>query len=270
MVEASETTMKLTRFSRRHFLLTLGTACAGAPVAAASDARWLEPTWLDVRHLRIGDGPPAVRLVHFTDLHYKGDRAYAESVIQTINSLAPDLVCFTGDIMEQTEFLPEALEILSGIKSPLFGVPGNHDYSSGASFAVIRQCFAATGGAWLLDEQKAVADGKINLVGITCRYLYNLPPPLNPDAKTVLLMHYPAWIKYQGDQRFDLVLAGHSHGGQVRIPFYGALVLPEGVDEYDLGLFQTRSGPLYVNPGIGWFCYDVRFNCRPEVTVIEV
>ena len=93
---------------------------------------------------------------------------------------------------------------------------------------------------------------------------------MNPDAKTILLMHYPAWIKYQGDQRFDLVLAGHSHGGQVRIPFYGALVVPDGVDQYDLGLFQTRSGPLYVNPGIGWFPMDVRFNCRPEVTVIEV
>ena len=262
--------MKLTRFSRRHFLLTLGTACAGAPVATMTDARWLEPTWLKVRHLRIGDGPPAARLVHFTDLHYKGDRAYAESVVKTINSFSPDLVCFTGDIMEQTRFLPEALEILSGIKSPMFGVPGNHDYWSGASFEVIGRCFAATGGAWLLDEQQTVAGGKINLVGITCRSFYNVPPPLNPEAKTVLLMHYPAWIKRQGDQRFDLVLAGHSHGGQVRIPFYGALALPYGVDEYDLGLFQTESGPLYVNPGIGWYYSDVRFNCRPEVTVIEV
>ena len=120
--------------------------------------------------------------------------------------------------------------------------PGNHDYSSGASFEVIGRCFAATGGAWLLDEQQTVAGGKINLVGITCRSFYNILPPLNPEAKTVLLMHYPAWIKYQGDQRFDLVLAGHSHGGQVRIPFYGALVLPDGVDQYDLGLFQT--GPV--------------------------
>ena len=165
-----------------------------------TDARWLEPTWLKVRHLRIGDGPPAVRLVHFTDLHYKGDRAYAESVVKTINSFSPDLVCFTGDIMEQTRFLPEALEILSGIKSPMFGVPGNHDYWSGASFAVIGRCFAATGGAWLLDEQQTVAGGKINLVGITCRSFCNVPPPLNPEAKTILLMHYPAWIKYQGDQ----------------------------------------------------------------------
>ncbi|MGP8020719.1 MAG: metallophosphoesterase, partial [Limisphaerales bacterium] len=136
--------MKLTRFSRRHFLLTFGTACAGAPVATVADAGWLEPTWLKVRHLRIGDGPPAVRLVHFTDLHYKGDHTYAESVVKTINSFSPDLVCFTGDIMEQTRFLPEALEILSGIKSPMFGVPGNHDYWSGASFEVIGRCFAAT------------------------------------------------------------------------------------------------------------------------------
>ncbi|HTQ52116.1 MAG TPA: metallophosphoesterase [Candidatus Acidoferrales bacterium] len=262
--------MKLTKFNRRHFLLTLGTACAGAPLAAATDARWLEPTWLKVRHLRMGDDPPAVRLVHFTDLHYKGDRAYAESVVNTINSFSPDLVCFTGDIIEQARFLPEALEILSDVKSPLFGVPGNHDYWSGASFTDIGRCFAATGGAWLLDEQQAVAGGKINLVGITCRSFYNVPPPLNPEAKTVLLMHYPAWIKRQGDHRFDLVLAGHSHGGQVRIPFYGAIALPPGVDEYDLGLFQTESGPLYVNPGIGWFYFDLRFNCRPEVTVIEV
>ena len=270
MVEASEAAMKLTKFSRRHFLLTLGTACAGAPMATLTDARWLEPTWLKVRHLRIGDGPPAARLVHFTDLHYKGDRAYAESVVKTINSFSPDLVCFTGDIMEQTRFLPEALEILSGIKSPMFGVPGNHDYSSGASFEVIGRCFAATGGSWLLDEQETVAGGRINLVGLTCRSFYNAAPNLNPEAKNVLLMHYPAWIKRQGGQRFDLALAGHSHGGQVRIPFYGAVALPYGVDEYDLGLFQTGSGPLYVNPGIGWFYFDVRFNCRPEVTVIEV
>jgi predicted MPP superfamily phosphohydrolase len=261
--------MKMTRFSRRHFLLTLGAACAGAPVAVAADARWLEPTWLKVRHLRLGDGPPVARLVHFTDLHYKGDRAYAESVVQTINSFSPDLVCFTGDIMEESRFLPEALEILSGIRAPLFGVPGNHDYWSGASFADIGRGFSATGGAWLLDEQQPAAGGKINLVGLTCRRPWEIPPPLNPDAKTVLLMHYPAWIKQQSG-RFDLVLAGHSHGGQVRVPFYGAVALPYGVDEYDLGLFQTPSGPLYVNPGIGWFYFDLRFNCRPEVTVIEV
>ena len=70
--------------------------------------------------------------------------------------------------------------------------------------------------------------------------------------KNILLIHYPVWAKKLGGGQFDLMLAGHSHGGQVRIPFYGAIFLPFGVDEYDLGLFQTNAGPLYVNAGIGY------------------
>ena len=73
-----------------------------------------------------------------------------------------------------------------------------------------------------------------------------------------------------GEARFDLILAGHSHGGQVRLPFYGALVLPWGVGRYDLGLFDTPGGPLYVNAGIGTYYFPYRFNCRPEVAVVTM
>ena len=69
---------------------------------------------------------------------------------------------------------------------------------------------------------------------------------------------------------YDLVLPGHSHGGQVRLPFYGPVIVPFGVGRYDLGLYRTDSGPLYVNSGIGWYPIPVRFNCRPEITVIEI
>ena len=88
--------------------------------------------------------------------------------------------------------------------------------------------------------------------------------------KNIFLMHYPAWAKRVTPHKYDLMLAGHSHGGQVRLPFYGAVHIPFGVDEYDLGLFQTSSGPLYVNPGIGWYPVPIRFNCRPEITVFEI
>ena len=153
----------------------------------------------------------------------------------------------------------------------MFGVPGNHDYWSKASFEPIHKCFNATGGAWLLDEQRVIAGGKINLIGITCSHNNQALLPLNPAVKNILLMHYPAWAKKLGAQKFDLILAGHSHGGQVRIPFYGAVVIPFAVDEYDLGLFQTPAGPLYVNSGIGYiYNYNFRFNCRPEITVIEI
>ena len=257
--------------SRRRFLATLAVALAGVPVAIAADAKLVEPTRLKIRRLRLGDGHPTHRLVHFTDLHHKGDRKYLQTVVDVINSLAPDFVCFTGDIVEEMKFLPEALEFLSRIQSPMFGVPGNHDYWSNISFQPVIKCFAATGGAWLLDEMRTTANGRINITGVSCTRPPQSLPPSNTATKNLLLFHYPARVKQLAGQKFDLLLAGHSHGGQVRIPFYGALVLPSGVDEYDLGLFQTKSGPLYVNPGIGYIGDNhIRFNCRPEITVIEI
>ncbi len=263
--------MNLKQLSRREFLAVVGVAVAATPFAAAADARWIEPTWLKIRRLRIGGERPAHRFVHFSDLHHKGDRKYLQAVVETINSLAPDFVCFTGDIVEEPNFLAEALEAMSRIQSPMYGVPGNHDYWSRISFAPVFKCFAATGGAWLLDEARVIAGGRINPIGVSCRHATQAPLPLDSSLKNIVLMHYPAWAKKFGGQKFDLLLAGHSHGGQVRIPFYGPLLLPYGVDEYDLGLFHTGAGPLYVNPGIGYiYKYNIRFNCRPEIAVIEI
>ena len=201
--------MKLHPINRRRFLALLGAACVTVPLGVAADAGWIEPDCIKVSRQKIGSGQPTVRLVHFTDLHHKGDRAHTQSVVDTINSLSPDFVCFTGDIMEDAKYLPEALEILSGVKSPMYGVPGNHDYWSRAPFGEIAQCFAATGGAWLVNEQRAVAGGKINLIGIARIGPKHPSPPAVPGTKNILLMHYPAWIKRQDDQKFDLALAGH-------------------------------------------------------------
>ena len=252
--------------TRRKFVVT---ALLATPFAVYGDARALEPQWVKISRLRLSE-KPAHRFVHFSDLHHKGDRAHTQSVVKMINSLSPDFVCFTGDILEQAKFLPESLELLSGIESPLYGVPGNHDYSAYVSFADIAGCFASTGGAWLVDEQKIIADGKINLIGIAHITPMHPPPVPAPGMMNLVMFHYPAWAKRLGEPKFDLMLAGHSHGCQVRIPFYGPLVTPYAVDEYDLGLFHTKSGPLYVTSGIGWFPIPVRFNCRPEIVLVEV
>jgi hypothetical protein len=257
--------MNAKKLTRRRFILT---ALLLSPAAVVGDARWIEPQWVQTRRLRVS-AKPAHRFVQFSDLHYKGDRAHAQSVVKTINSLSPDFVCFTGDLIEEGKFLPEALEILSGIKVPMYGIPGNHDYWSKVPFVDIIKCFAATGGAWLLDEERVIAGGKINLIGVAhLGPKHPLPSP-KPGMKNILLIHYPAWAK-QFSEKFDLMLAGHSHGGQVRIPFYGPVIVPFAVDEYDLGLYQTKAGPLYVNAGIGWYPYPIRFNCRPEITLIEI
>lgn len=252
------------KWSRRKFL-TAG--LLGLPLSTAAYGRWCEPFWLTTCRIRIGPQPAGHQLVHFTDLHHKGDRAYLQKVVRTINELQPQFVCFTGDLIEEAEHLGEALELLGEIRAPLYGVPGNHDYWAEIDFTPVAECFASTGGKWLMDEAVLTRDGSVNIIGVTC----GKAPAVQPISrlKNILLFHYPDWVTKLSGVRFDLMLAGHSHGGQVRLPFYGPLLLPSGVGEYDMGLFQTAVGPLYVNPGIGYFYANVRFCCRPEVTLVE-
>src|SRR4051794_15264816 len=106
--------MKLPRLTRRRFLCA---AALLAPAAAVADSRYLEPGWLKVKRLSLASEKPAHRLVHFTDLHHKGESALLKEVVSSINALRPDFVCFTGDIVEEARFLSEALEILSGIQA---------------------------------------------------------------------------------------------------------------------------------------------------------
>jgi len=259
--------MNFPHLTRRRFLAA---AALLAPAAAYGDARLVELRWVKIKQLRLSDAPTR-RLVHFTDLHHKGDTAILEHVVAEINRLKPELVCFTGDIVEEASFLLPALKILARIQAPLYGIPGNHEYWSNVPFGPIRECFASTGGAWLVDEAYEVPGKNLNLVGVAQMDAKHPVPASKPGVLNLLLLHYPAWVKELGDRKYDLILAGHSHGGQVRIPFYGPIALPFGVDEFDLGLFQTRWGPLYVNPGIGYiYDYNFRFNCRPEITVIEL
>jgi predicted MPP superfamily phosphohydrolase len=254
----------MTKISRRQFL-RLG--LLALPAVAGVDAALIEPTCLRVTKLNLRDAA-SCRFVHFTDFHHKGNVRYAEEVIRTINDLAPEFVCFTGDLVEDRSFSAAALAFIKGIKCPVFGVPGNHDYWCHASFEEYERAFAATGGGWLVDRSFVIAKHNLELVGMALRGIHAISAP--QAERRILMTHYPAFADTLEDRRFELILAGHSHGGQVRVPFYGALVVPWGVGRYDHGYFESRGGPLYVNAGIGTYWFPYRLNCRPEITVITI
>lgn len=219
---------------------------------AVAYAYYVEPSWLRVTHVRLSSNP-AIRLVHVTDIHHKGDAAYLNRVVKIINGLDVDIVCFTGDLIEEATYLPEALDILSGIKKPLYGIPGNHDlweiHSANLSGAC-SNAFEKTGGQWLPDQ--------------------SLLPAHAVNGKHIMLSHYPYGMDEEGGAKLDLVLSGHTHGGQVRPAWLRRLIVSFDLWEFNQGLFQTPKGPLYVNPGIGTFFVPMRFLCRPEITVIEL
>jgi predicted MPP superfamily phosphohydrolase len=254
----------MTKITRRKFL---GLSALALPAALGADARFIEPTSLRVTKFNLYGGGNC-RFVHFTDFHHKGDVKYAAEVVRTINELEPEFVCFTGDLVEDARFATEALGFIQQIKGPVYGSPGNHDYWSHVSFPEFERAFAATGGAWLVDRAIVLPKHDLELVGMGRGGIHSFSDAR--ASRQVLLMHYPEMANTLHDRRFDLILAGHSHGGQVRLPFYGALIVPHGVGPYELGYYETPGGPLYVNAGIGTYRIPLRVNCRPEITVVTL
>jgi uncharacterized protein len=252
------------RLSRRQFI---GLGLAALPAAAGIDGRFAEPTWLRVTHLDLRPNPTC-RFVQISDLHYKGDADYTDKVVGQINGLDPDFVCFTGDLVEKARYVPAALDFIRQINRPVYGCPGNWDYGSGANFIDYYKAFNATGGGWLVDRSMLLRKHDLEVIGMGLRGIHALGR--RRAGRQLLLIHYPTQADRLDGRRYDLILAGHSHGGQVRLPFYGALVLPYGVGRYQQGRYNSLGGPLYVNAGIGTYMFPVRFNCRPEITVVRL
>jgi len=221
----------------------------------------IEQTFLDKSDLSLGK-----RIIHFSDLHFKGDLEHGRKVVELINAKKPDWVFFTGDLLEygSRRSLEQALELLQELHSPCYSVLGNHDPSDSKALELFDRALIATGGK-LLRNERLDMDGFV-LHGVSSAR----PLPVKENKKKILLCHYPVVANSEVEQKYDLILCGHSHGGQVRLPFFGALIVPRGVGGYVKGYYRTAAGDLYVNRGVGEFLIPVRLFCRPEITEIAV
>src|SRR5437763_7989558 len=129
----------MSNISRRK---VLGLGALALPAVLGADSAAFETTALRITKLR--HGPGNCRFVHFSDFHYKGDAEYAAEVVRAINELAPNFVCFTGDLVEEARFAPAAFDFIRQIKAPVYGNPGNHDFQSGVASGDFEKAFAAT------------------------------------------------------------------------------------------------------------------------------
>ena len=253
---------------------------AGLTVACMAYGYFIEPHWLEVTEVRIASPKLAaaarpIRLVHISDLHCDPKVRLEEKIPRVVAGLSPDLIVFAGDAVNSMEGLGNfrrCMKRLSGL-APCYAVLGNWDvwYYSAAKL------FSGT-GVRVLDAEGVkleLAGAEIWLAGAPAhrggidRALAAAPA----GAFTILLYHYPDEIHHAAELKVDLYLAGHTHGGQVALPLYGALVtLSSYGKQFERGLHRVGPTHLYVNRGIGMEggVPRVRFCARPEVTLIEL
>lgn len=195
------------------------------------------------------------------------------------NALESDLAVLLGDyVWRDVEAIFDLAPALAGLNARhgVFSILGNHDHRTNS--AVITQGLTRAGLPLLVNEGLPISSGEgiLYLAGLDDGLggkpdfqsaMENLPA----EAPTILLVHEPDLAdRYSLDNRVILQLSGHSHGGQIRFPKIGALILPYLGWKYDFGLYKVHNMWLYTNRGLGVTNVPVRYNCPPEITEITL
>jgi predicted MPP superfamily phosphohydrolase len=211
-------------------------------------------------------------ILHLSDLHFSGtpERAYFEQVMDLCREWEPDLVAVTGDIVDTDHHHRWIVPLLGRLRWRVaaFAILGNHD--SWYEPALVRRRLRRLGFHVLGNGWQQIEIGGEPLVVIGNETPWFRPAPdlnrLPAEGLRLCLSHTPdnlAWAKEHG---FDLVLAGHNHGGQIRFPVVGSVLVPSRYSRrYDCGLFQEGPTVLHVSRGLGGQ-HPLRYGCRPEVT----
>ncbi len=276
--------------TRREFLKIARNAAVGSALAGglttAGYATLFEPNRLKISQARVQmkrlprrlDG---LRIVLMADFHLFPFTS-AELVQQAIHeasALKPDLALFAGDfVYAEAEAAYELSPILAQLNAKLgsFAVLGNHDHVKGA--AIVQSALRQSGIEVLNNRGVTLSIGPCGLYLAGVDSMAAGTPDvgaafaaLRSDASTLVLAHEPDTIDYYSQYvPIDLQLSGHSHGGQIRLPVVGPIILPPWGRRYPRGLYQVKDSQLFTSQGIGMVDLPVRVNCPPEIAEITL
>jgi predicted MPP superfamily phosphohydrolase len=278
--------------TRRAFFHSVGRAGA-ALVASASYPCFFEPRWLEVTQRRVNLRRPRrigpIRILHLSDLHLSAfvSLGQIESAVSLGLAQKPDLVCLTGDFITGQEDLGSGAyaKVLARLSTsaPTLAVLGNHDGGSwaeaGGGYAdhrVIERLLDQSGIELLHNRARPVQvrGATLSLVGVGDLFAGEIDAVrafsgADTSLATLLLSHNPDSKDLLGAYPWDLMLSGHTHGGQVVFPFIGPHYAPVRDKRYVSGLHPWGSRQIHVTRGIGNVA-GIRFGCRPEVSLLRV
>ncbi len=278
------------RITRRGFLYGAGTTAAALALYSGEIARHE----IDIVHQPVSlhnlpEPFHGFRIAQISDIHLDEwtEPGFLERVIRHINALNPDMVALTGDFISQGP-LPRRFsersayrcgELLRSLTCPLrYAILGNHDVTVNAP--LVTDALTSNGIPVLVDRYVPIErDGKrlwlggVNDPGMATPHP-ELAVPERPDGPVILMAHEPDYVDDLLHSRraplIGLMLSGHTHGGQVRLPLLPPLNLPPMGKKYVNGLFRFGNLQLYVNRGIGTVGVPFRLNCPPEITVLTL
>ncbi|NFO02727.1 metallophosphoesterase [Clostridium botulinum] len=253
---------------------------------------YVEPNLLSVKNIEINNSSnikneDTIKIAQISDIHlgeyYAIDKL--EKLVNKVNSQNADIIVFTGDLFDNVskfEDTSKVVPILKKLNANIgkYAIYGNHDYGGGAK-NIYKNVMEDSGFKILVNEQANVKldSGKtMSILGLDDALLGN--PDVEKTARNIkgsnynlLLLHEPDLSDKFVSYNIDLILAGHSHGGQVKIPFLGEIVTPPLAEKYKDGLYNLntkRNTQLYVNSGIGNTKVPFRFMNVPEVSIFEI
>jgi len=259
---------------------------------AAIYACWVEParlglTRVTLRSPRLNACPP-LRLLHISDLHIERITARERRLLRWVEQLAPDVIVITGDFVNNSYTRDatahhQTRQLLGQLRAPggVYVVKGSPSVDPPELVARLVDGLHLT---WLRDEAAVLSwhGCRLHIVGVECSYdveadehkLRRLLDGRAADAFTLLLYHTPDVMPVAAEAGVDLYLAGHTHGGQLRLPFFGALVTASIYGKrYEMGAYRQGGTLLYVSRGVGMEGKGfprARFLCPPEVVLFTL
>ncbi len=238
----------------------------------------LQKELIEIPFKNLSSEAAQLKIVQVSDIHFKGFTTIPRKIFEELIRLKPDYLFITGDIVnwdlqkldELNEFLLK-LSTIEGIE--IFGVFGNHEHLSKKS-PLIQKVLNESGIRFLHNQSVLLREG-INLIGVDDPHLdlddfAKASEDIDLNLPTIVLAHSPE-ISDEISLDNTLILCGHTHGGQMNIPFITNLLFyRKGNRTYKSGLFEDGGRYLYINRGAGTTFLPIRFNALPEITTVSL
>lgn len=275
--------MKLRGFSLKKRLIKISCIIIILSLFCYWQNNYLQVSQYTYTHSKINNELDGFKIVQISDLHNKSFGNNQKRLLDEIEKCEPDIIVVTGDVIDANHTnLSKAMDFFEGaVKiAPVYYITGNHEYSvSSDIFSRLISGMEELGVCYLDNECVEIKEGEetLNLIGLNDTSLDNsvlegIMKNVNTDNFSILLAHEPQYFSEYCNNDIELILSGHAHGGQIRLPFIGGLVAPgQGfLPRYTSGKYSEKNATMYVSRGLGNSVIPLRIFNFPEIVCIEL